>query len=467
MDNGKGLILVVDDNRLNRVKLSRSVEMQGHTVETAENGRDALERLRQRPFDVMLLDLVMPEMDGFAVLAHMTADAELKNIPVIVISASDDIDNAARSIEMGADDFIVKPFNPIFLKARLESSLRRKQLRDLEQAYMQQEMTLRQNDKLATLGRLSAGLAHELNNPAASVQRNAAQLGEAFEELQASQVQIVKLNFHYGQLQQILDFGELVRNKARNPSILSSLELSDREAELEDWLDDLEVESGWEFAETLANVGDVKDEITPFMQELNVLQRKEFIAWLTSMYDVYRLISEIGMGTERISDIIKALKSYSYMDQAPIQEIDVHEGLESTLIILRSKLKHGITVHREYDRDLPRIEAYGVELNQVWTNIIDNATSAMEGKGQLTLRTYQENSWVVVEIEDTGPGMPPEVQSKIFDPFFTTKPPGEGTGMGLNISHNIIVQKHGGRFTVTSEPGMTCFKVMLPVLHVE
>jgi signal transduction histidine kinase len=175
------------------------------------------------------------------------------------------------------------------------------------------------------------------------------------------------------------------------------------------------------------------------------------------------MLEEIGQGTSRIVEIVKALKSYTYLDQAPTQSVDVHEGLNDTLVILRSKLKTGIQVQREYAENLPRIEAYGSELNQVWTNIIDNAVSAMQGQGKIILKTYQEDSWVVVEIRDSGPGIPEEIQTKIFDPFFTTKAPGEGTGLGLNISHNIIVQKHKGKLNVTSKPGETCFKISLPI----
>jgi signal transduction histidine kinase len=174
-------------------------------------------------------------------------------------------------------------------------------------------------------------------------------------------------------------------------------------------------------------------------------------------------MEEIGQGMGRITEIVKALKSYTYLDQAPIQSIDIHEGLDNTLVILRSKIGEGILMHRDYAKDLPRINAFGSELNQVWTNIIDNAIDAMDGQGEIYLKTYQENSWVVVEIKDTGPGIPQEIQNKIFDPFFTTKPPGDGAGLGLYISHNIIVQKHKGKLTVDSRPGETCFTVMLPV----
>ena len=154
---------------------------------------------------------------------------------------------------------------------------------------------------------------------------------------------------------------------------------------------------------------------------------------------------------------------YTFMDQAPVQAVDVNQGLENTLVMLRSKLRAGITVRREYAENLPRIEAYGSELNQVWTNLIDNAIDAMDGQGELVVRTRQEDGLVVVEIEDNGPGIPPAVQPHVFDPFFTTKAPGSGTGLGLNISHHIIVDKHGGTIEVRSQPGSTCFEVKLPI----
>jgi signal transduction histidine kinase len=162
-------------------------------------------------------------------------------------------------------------------------------------------------------------------------------------------------------------------------------------------------------------------------------------------------------------DLVKALKTYTYLDRAPVQAVDVREGLDSTLVMLRSKLKGGITVRREYAPDLPRIQAYASELNQVWTNIIDNAADAMEGSGEIVVRTRREGEWVVIEIEDNGPDIPEDIQSRIFDPFFTTKPPGAGTGLGLNISYNIIVQKHGGTISVRSREGKTTFEIKLPI----
>jgi signal transduction histidine kinase len=175
------------------------------------------------------------------------------------------------------------------------------------------------------------------------------------------------------------------------------------------------------------------------------------------------LLSEVLETTARISQIVHAVKSYTYLDQAPLLEVDIHEGLENTLVIMQHKLKKGVTVRREYTPDLPRIEAYASELNQVWTNIIDNAVDAMKGKGEIRIKTSQQDGRVIVEISDNGPGIPPEIQSRIFEPFFTTKAPGQGTGLGLHISHDIIANRHHGQLTVTSKPGETIFRAALPM----
>ncbi len=463
MVDKQGQILVVDDNRMNRLKLSRNLEQQGHSVGLAQDGQQALAMLRNGSYDVVLLDIIMPGMDGYQVLETVKGNPEMRDIPVIVISALDEIDSAVRCIEMGAEDYLPKPFNPVLLRARLNASLQKKNLRDLEKAYLQQEVMLRQSEKLATLGKLSAGMAHELNNPAAAAQRGAVQLVTTFSHLQQTHLKLGELDLSEHQLEVLLSLDQLAQAKAKQPTDIDSLTRSDSEYELETWLEEQGIKNAWEVASTLVSLGYDQAELTTLVADFNTSQFFAVIDWLNSTHIIYSLLEEIGQGAGRISEIVKALKAYTYLDQAPIQSVDVHSGLDSTLIILRSKLKRGVTVHREYDQDLPQIEAYGSELNQVWTNIIDNAIDAMNSHGNIILRTCRDDQWVIIEIEDDGPGIPEEIQPNLFDPFFTTKAPGQGTGLGLNISHNIIVQKHHGRIDVYSQPGKTCFSVRLPI----
>ncbi len=458
-----GQILVVDDNRMNRIKLMRSLEQQGHTVGLAEDGQQALDLLKAQPFDVVLLDIIMPGMDGYEVLETIKGDPELRDIPVIVISAVDEMDSAVRSIEMGAEDYLPKPFNPVLLRARLHSSLQKKKLRDLEKAYLQQEVMLRQSEKLATLGKLSAGMAHEMNNPAAAAQRGAAQLQAAFGNLQRTHLKLGELDLSASQLASLLALDELAQQRGKEPADLDSLARSDLEYELETWLDERKIGDAWELAPVLVNLGYDQGELEAMAAQFTPIQLPAVIDWLSCTYTIYSLLEEIGQGTGRITEIVKALKGYTYLDQAPIQTVCIHDGLDSTLVILRSKLKPGVTVHRDYAPDLPKIQAYGSELNQVWTNLIDNAIDAMNGAGEITLRSGYDDQWLIIEVEDNGPGIPEDVQLHLFDPFFTTKPPGQGTGLGLNISHNIIVQKHQGRIDVYSQPGQTRFEVRLPL----
>jgi signal transduction histidine kinase len=463
MADEKGRILVVDDNRLNRIKLKRNLEQQGYDVGLAEDGESALFNIKSGSYDVILLDIIMPGMNGYEVLEKVKSDPDLRDIPVIVISAVDEIDSIVRGIEMGAEDYLPKPFNPVLLQARLNASMQKKKLRDLEKAYLQQEIALRQNEKLATLGKLSAGMAHELNNPSAAALRGAVQLGEAFRHLQTTYLKLGEMGLSESQIDTLLHLDQLAQEKAKEPTDIASLTRSDLENELEIWLERQGVENAWDVAPTLVDLGYDQDELKTLVAEYNPTQFPAVIAWLNNTHTIYRLLEEISQGAGRISEIIKALKGYTYLDQAPVQNVNLHEGLDSTLVILRSKLKAGIAVQREYDPDLPTIEAYGSELNQVWTNLIDNAIDAMDGQGEITLRTRHNNQWVYVEIEDNGPGIPAEIQPNLFDPFFTTKEPGRGIGLGLNISHNIIVQKHHGRIDVHSKPGYTCFQVRLPI----
>jgi len=335
--------------------------------------------------------------------------------------------------------------------------------RELELAYLQQEVMLRQNEKLATLGRLSAGMAHELNNPAAAAQRGSKQLQERIPDLEKLVLEIGLMNLSEQQLDIYRIFKDQVHMRMKKPTELDPLTRSDRETDIESWLKDRIVSDAWDIAAMMVCLDFTVAELTELSGHFSAEQFQCILSTLLNIYATHNLLDELGQGTGRITEIVKSLKSYSYMDKAPLQSIDVHEGINDTLVMLRSQLKDGITVQKEFDEDLPAIQAYGSELNQVWTNIIDNATAAMDGQGNISINTYREEQWLVVRITDSGPGIPKEIIGKVFDPFFTTKPPGEGTGLGLNISHNIIVQKHKGKISVQSGPEGTSFEVKLPI----
>lgn len=324
------------------------------------------------------------------------------------------------------------------------------------------QLTLSQSEKMAQLGTLTAGIAHELNNPSSAVMRGAEQFKAAFARYQEETANLFMLDLSPEQIQSLQDLtrgNQAGRGAAMD---LDPLRRSDRESEFEDWLDELGIENAWELAPLLAGTGHEPEQIKEALETLPTQSLPLAIQWVATTSNLYSMLDEINQGANRIAEIVRALKSYVYLDQAPVQSVSVREGLENSLVILRYKLKQGVEVVREYDPAIPPIQAYGSELNQVWTNILDNAVDAMEGKGKITIRTTYQEPWVIVDIADTGPGIPPDIQPKLFSPFFTTKPLGKGTGLGLNISYNII-RRHAGDVKVVSRPGDTHFMVWLPV----
>ena len=324
----------------------------------------------------------------------------------------------------------------------------------------QNDALLHQQERMAALGTLSAGLAHELNNPAAAAQRSASLLKESQAQWLVLTHEIEARAFQEGQTDWLNGFMQDAAHRFKSPVKLDALDKIDLVDQLQEWLEANGIESAWELAPAMVHFG----WDTESLESIKVSTFFELsIRWLGAGCVMTELLGEVQETTSRLSQIVKAMKAYTYLDQAPLLEVDVHEGLENTLVIMQHKIKHGVTVKREYTKDLPHIEAYASELNQVWTNIIDNAVDAMDGKGEIVLRTYQEDRNVVVEIVDNGPGIPKDIQTRIYEPFFTTKPPGKGTGLGLHISHDIIANRHRGQLLVESKPGETKFKAVLPV----
>ena len=327
----------------------------------------------------------------------------------------------------------------------------------------QNEALLHHREKMAALGTFSAGIAHELNNPAAAAQRSAAQLHDALASWQSLTLALGELALQPRQVEMLNALHEVTLLHGTSPVMLDPLTRSEHECDLQVWLDERQVQDSWNLAPSLVTFGWEVDALDKLSGVFTPEQVPLIAQWLSSACTVYSLLNSVRQSSDRVAQIVKAVKSYSYLDQAPIQEIDVHEGLENTLVILNHRIQSGVKVLRQYTPGLPPIEAYASELNQVWTNIIDNALDAMQGHGELALRTYFQESCVFVEICDTGPGIPAEIQPRIFEPFFTTKPPGSGAGLGLNIAYSIIVLKHNGKILVDSRPGRTCFQVGLPV----
>ena len=318
-----------------------------------------------------------------------------------------------------------------------------------------------QREKLASLGTMAAGLAHELNNPATAARRASAHLREVVENVQSFACDLHQ-QLKLDQWPLLIEASGQALDRASNALPLDSVTRSDREDEIATWLDNHRVPDGWKLAPTFVNAGLTGGELNALAGKLQGNALGCAFGWLEARLSLQSLLKEIDGSTGRIAELVKAVKAYSYMDRSPMQEVDIHEGIENTLTMLGHKLKN-VTVTRKFDRAIPGIMAYGGELNQVWTNLIDNAIDAVKGTGKICIATFFEDDQVVVEIADNGAGIPKEVQAHIFEPFYTTKGVGSGTGLGLVISNRIVADRHGGEIEFESQPGDTRFKVRLPI----
>jgi signal transduction histidine kinase len=328
------------------------------------------------------------------------------------------------------------------------------------------QSTVAQRERLLALGALSAGLTHELNNPAAAAVRATSSLRERVAGMRHKLALIAGGAWDRSQLETLIGLQERAVEQVAKAPELSPLEASDREDALADWFDEHGIRGGYDLAPVFVQAGlDISwlDQVNALVDE-GMLEGA--VRWLNYTLETELLMNEIEDSTTRVSTLVGAAKQYSQMDRAPHQVLDVHELLDSTLVMLSRKIG-AVKVVKDYDRSLPDVPVYGAELNQVWTNLIDNALQAMDGEGTLTIRTSRHDDSIEIEIGDTGPGIPVENLSRIYEPFFTTKPVGQGTGLGLDISWRIVVNKHHGDLSVQSEPGDTRFRVRLPLRGVE
>ncbi len=358
-----------------------------------------------------------------------------------------------RLLRMCSDDFwrMLSQCHSITREVLREAATR---LRNIE-GYSQQR------EKLISLGTMAAGLAHELNNPAAAARRASSHLRETVEQLENLTCNLSK-TFSPENWQDLLNAEESAAKQCGSNLRLSSVERSDREEELGVWLEAKRIEDPWKLAPTFASASLDTECLQQLADKLPGEMENDAFQWLEAQLSLRSLLHEVEESTSRIGDLVKAMKSYTYVDRGAVQEVDIHDGIGSTLTILKHKMK-GTKLETRFAENLPPIQARGSELNQVWTNLIDNAIHAVKGTGRITITTRAENSHIVVEIADNGGGIPPEIQGRIFEPFFTTKGVGSGTGLGLVISNRIVADGHGGEIEFESQPGNTVFRVRLPL----
>jgi signal transduction histidine kinase len=322
-----------------------------------------------------------------------------------------------------------------------------------------------QSEKLNALGKLAGNLAHELNNPASAAQRSAANILEELRVYGHERFNLGRLCLDIEKTERVQAWEDQIRDEAKRLGRPAATEQTRREDEIVGWLHRHEVQESWHIAPELAEFGVVPDQLDSLSGYLDAGAIAVVLSQFTSSLRTERIAEAMLDSTARIFDLIRAIKDYSYMDQMPIQEVDIPQGLENTLAMLSSRLRD-VEVIRDYEPNLPSVSAYGRELNQVWTALIENALDAVENKGEIRLAVRTAGDMLLVEIWDSGPGIPPELQARIFEPFFTTKAPGSGLGLGLDVVSR-IVRMHRGYVTVQSKPGSTCFQVRLPLQQVQ
>ncbi|MCC3583635.1 response regulator [Microcoleus sp. PH2017_30_WIL_O_A] len=461
-------ILVVDDTPQNLRLLAGILSDKGYQVRPVPNGKLALSAAQKMPPDIVLLDIMMPDMDGYEVCQRLKDSEVTKDIPVIFISAINDVMDKVKAFAVGGVDFITKPFQVEEVLARIETHLKicslqqslQEKNQDLATAIYQLQATqehLIQSEKMAALGQLIAGIAHEINTPLGIIGSSIDNISNFWDE------NLEKMPQFFQQLSEESQacFLALLHRSTNHETLFTSREKRKIKQQLRNELMAGGIENAEEIADSLVDmeIYDRIEELLPFFKlpdwEVVFNTAYQFASFKKS-------ISLIQRATAKSGKVVFALKSYAHFDskQEKVQA-NLHDGIEMVLTLYQNQLKHGIEVVKNYG-DLPKIMCYPDDLNQVWTNLIHNALQAMDYKGILTIETKQQETNLVLKFTDDGKGIPPEVIPKIFHPFFTTKSAGEGSGLGLDIVRK-IVDKHEGTIAVESVPGQTSFTVSLPI----
>lgn len=467
-DNYKGNILVVDDTPANLRLLVTLLTNKGYKVRPVPNGELALSAAKGMPPDLILLDIMMPEMNGYEVCEKLKADERTQEIPIIFISAINDVFDKVKAFNVGGVDYITKPFQIEEVFARVETHLSicclqknlkekneelSKTLQDLKATQNQ----LIQSEKMAALGQLIAGIAHEINTPLGAIRSS---IGNITDFLTKHLEELPKFLQNLSPQRQD-HFFNLLQTPLQQSTSLSSKEKRQLKKALQQQIQEEGIDNADSIASTLVNLG-IGNDIQPFLPLLKDPEREMILRNAYQLYSVQKSAQTIATATDRAAKVVFALRSYARYDDAGEKvEANIIDGLETVFTLYQNQFKQGVELVKNY-QDLPNINCYPDELNQVWTNLIHNALQAMDHKGTLTINTHQDGNNIVISINDTGKGIPHEIIHKIFEPFFTTKPTGEGSGLGLDIVKKII-EKHQGRIEVESVPGKTKFSVSLPI----
>jgi signal transduction histidine kinase len=489
MNNQQGNILVVDDTPENLQLLVGMLKQKAYKVRPAPSGELALSGAQGFPPDLILLDIMMPEMDGYEVCSKLKADERTKDIPVIFISALSDVLDKVKAFSVGGVDYITKPFQEEEVLARVSTHLANQNLQkslqsknaELANTNQKLENTLQQlkakneelantvqqlkatqeelieKEKMAALGQLVAGIAHEINTPLGAIRSSA---GNISESLNQTLEQLPTL-FQSLSPEQAQIFLTLVQRSLQTQLTLSTKEERQVKRALRSKLETEEIENVDALADSLVDMG-IYYEIDTFLPLLNRPDSLQILEIAYNLSDIQKGVATINTATDRASKVVFALKTYARYDQSDEMRLaNLTEGIETVLTLYQNQLKQGVELKRNY-AELPPLLCYPDELNQVWTNLIHNALQAMDYRGTLSLDVTQKDQQVDISITDTGMGIPEDIQPKIFEPFFTTKPPGEGSGLGLDIVKKII-EKHQGKIQFKSIPSQTTFTVTLPI----